>query len=791
MRIKPQLPSFAGHFAPPCSMKIQTPILRSILLLWLLLAQLFVSAQRNSGASMSDEQLMLLMKQGQSAGFSEDQMERVLEQKGFSRSEIQAYKQRMAGLQHASGTGAGTEIRRADTAKFSRDSSWVKEVPAPKKATPYYGFDFFNRPNVSFAPAFNTSTPGQYVLGPGDQLHIDVTGLNERSFTRLVDRDGRIEIPHGGFVSLNGLTVEQAKQKIKSRMLVVYPALSSGRTQLSITLGNVRTIGVTIIGEATNPGNYAVSGLTSFFNVLYLSGGPTANGSLRNIELIRNGQVIAVIDFYTFLQKGILEKNTRLEDQDVIRFPVYSKRVTLSGAVKRPAIYELQEKETLADLLQYAGGLADSAQVALAKVVQLTGSDKRFRDVANADFAYFIPRNADSVYFETLAVRFANRVHVHGAVNRPGDYELTGALTLRQLLERANGLREDAFPNRAYIKRRYGAATENSLIAFQPALVVRGAFNIELQKDDSVFIASKDELNVTQLVTITGSVQQPKTIPYQPGMTVEDAVLMAGGFMPDAALHRVEISRLVKNEADTLANQLMKVITIEVDSTLQSHHASTTASTLKDRAPAHSLLPLDHIFVPRLLNYQSLGTIRLRGEVLYPGDYVLERRNETVQELLQRAGGLTPFASMGNVQVYRNNLRVGTNLLQGDKKAFLLQPADSIYIPRNEPFVEVKGQVFNPQIVSYQGRRFMSYISAAGGVNDNGNLKKAYVQYSNGINRKTKSFLFFRNYPAVKPGSRIIVPDAPQQSRRGVSFLEISAVTGMLTALISLISVLK
>lgn len=762
-------------------MKIFCKILRAVLLLVCFCGQPEAFAQRSNSLSLSDEQLQQLLKQSQAAGMSENEVMNLLVRKGMSLSEINAVKKRLASLQGASRAGNAPEIRAADTMRFSRDSSWIKEVPAPPKPLPYFGFEFFNRKNITYEPAFNTSTPGNYILGPGDELNIDVTGMNERSVNRTVDRDGRIELPHAGFVAVNGLSIDAARQRIRSRLLSVYPGLASGRTQLNIALGNVRSVGITIIGEAQNPGTYRVSGLSSFFNVLYLSGGPTVNGSLRKIELIRGNRLLATIDFYSFLVQGILNSNLRLEDQDVIRFPVYNKRVVLAGAVKKPAIYELLEKETLAELLQYAGGLADSAQDAVAKVAQLSADARQFRDVARSDFAYFIPRNADSVYFEKLAVRFANRIHLQGAVQRPGDYELTSGMGLRQLLQKANGLREDAFPTRAYITRRNGAETERSLIAFNPRTVVNGGQDITLQKDDSVFIASKDNLNVLQVVTITGSVQQPRTLTFQPGMTVEDAILMAGGYLPDAALHRVEVSRLLRNEADTLANQLMQVMNVEVDSSLQTEGGSG----------GHVLQPLDHIFVPRLLNYHSLGTVQLRGEVLYPGDYVLERRDQTVQDLVQRAGGITPLAAMNNVQVYRNGLRVGTNLFQNKDERFLLLPSDSIFIPRNDPFVEVKGQVFNPQIVSYQGRRFMSYVSAAGGATDAGNLKKAYVQYSNGINRKTKTFLFFRNYPAVKPGASIIVPEAAAGGRRTVSFLEVSAVTGMLTALISLISVLR
>jgi protein involved in polysaccharide export with SLBB domain len=265
-------------------------------------------------------------------------------------------------------------------------------------------------------------------------------------------------------------------------------------------------------------------------------------------------------------------------------------------------------------------------------------------------------------------------------------------------------------------------------------------------------------------------------------MTLENAILMAGGFTLDAATHKVTIYRLEKNKADTLANKLLNVLTIDMDAA-----GSNGAQTL--------LEPQDYIFVPRLLNYTSLGSVRLRGQVLYEGDYALEQRDETVQQVIARAGGITPLASMADVQVYRNNLRVGTNLLAGgDEHAgekFLLLPGDSIYIPRKTPFVEIKGAVFNPQIVSFESTSFMSYISDAGGVTDKANLRKAYIQYSNGINKKIRHFLFFRNYPVVKAGSKIIVPEKTDTQRRGLSVVEISALTGTLSALIGLISILK
>lgn len=741
--------------------------------------QLAAQMAGNRSMNLSDQQLIQLWKQAQQKGLSENDAMKLLVQKGLPASEVNTFKRRLVDLQSGNQKGKfSADELIADTSTFFRDSSWVKEVPLLKKRSPYFGFDFFNRPNISFEPAFNTGTPKNYVLGPGDEVMIAINGLNETFQRAIVSREGKLALPHTAPIAVTGLTIDQAITQAKKKLAVVYPAINSGQTTVDITLGNVKSIRVTVIGEAENPGAYVVSGLSSFFNVLYLSGGPSSNGSLRSIEIIRNNKVLQTVDFYQFLLKGIMPSNIRLEDQDIIRYPVYRKRVALGGEVKKPATYELLEKETLAELMQYAGGTTELAITPVAKVVQTTEQEKSLREVSEKDFAYFIPRQADSVYFERINSPFRNRVQINGAVLRPGDYAFENGLTLQQLIKKAGGLRDEAFVNRGYIKRRKAAETETALLHFQPAGL--NAQDILLQKEDSVVILQKDMLRDNATITIAGSVRNPVTITYRPGMTIEDAIILAGGFQIDAAFHKVEVSRIQKNSADTLANQLTTVVQVNVDSTLQP-----TASSMQ-------LQPLDYIFVPKLLNYRILGNVKIRGEVLYAGDYVLEKRNETIQELIQRAGGLSPFASMQDVQVFRNNLRVGTELLSdASQQRFLLQPGDSIFIPRNEPFVEVKGAVFTPQILSYDGAGFLQYISAAGGVTDRGNLKRAYIQYSNGINRKTRHFLFFRNYPTVKPGSKIIIPERPADAKKGLSIIEITALTGGLSALVSLISVLR
>jgi len=729
---------------------------------------------------MSDDQLMQLWQQAQRSGLSENDAMSLLVKRGLPPSEVNSFKKRLLQMQGKSKSGAPQKLIK-DSANFLNDSSWVAEIPAIRRKSNYYGFDFFSNPNPTFEPNLRVTNPKNYILGPDDALTINYTGVNETSVDAKIGPDGSLQIPYAGIINVNGLTLEQATLKIKNKMKQAYPALATGKTQVFITLNNFKTIGVLVTGEAERPGTFYVSSLAGFFNVLYQANGPSENGSLRKIELIRNNKVIETIDFYSFLQNGLLGKEIRLEDRDIIHIPLYQKRVALTGEIKRPAIYELLEKETLAELIQYGGGFDAAALKDVAKIVQMGDKEMKIRDVAAADFNYFIPRNGDSVFFEKVSPRYTNRVILSGAVYRPGNYELTEQLTLSKLIKKAEGLKEDAFLNRGIIKRRKGNS-ERELVSFNTADILTGKqADIILAREDSVFILSKDSLQDIPTITVAGNVRMPNTFQYREGISLEDVIAMAGGFTNDAATHKVEISRLEKNRADTLANKLIDLITLDVDADLRNPGSKTI------------LQPLDYVFVPRLLNYRNLGTVKIRGEVLYAGDYALEKRNETIQEVIKRSGGISPFASMGDVQVFRNGIRVGTTLLADDSKQkdkFLLQPDDSIYIPKNEPFVEVKGAVFNPQLVSYESDDFMSYISDVGGITDKGNLRKAYIQYSNGINRKIHHFLFFRIYPKVLPGSKIIVPEKTETGKKGLSVFEASTILGSLATLVSLIVVL-
>ena len=730
---------------------------------------------------LSDQQIIQIWQQAQKSGMSESEAISSLVKQGLAPNDVSAFKRRLIQVQTASKTKYTLQNTIRDTADFMKDSSWVIVVPQVKKQSIFYGYDFFSNPSVRFEPNLRIATPKNYIVGPDDVLSIALTGLNERTFDAFIDAQGNTQIPYAGIIALNGLTIEQATARIKSKLKSIYPGISSGITQLSITLANVKSIRVSIIGEAVRPGNYEISSLASFFNVLYLSGGPAQNGSLRNIEIIRNNKKITSIDFYTFLQNGVLNNEIRLQDQDIIHFPIYSKRVYVTGEVKRPAVYELLEKETLADVIKYAGGLGDSAANNPAKVIQISDRDRIIKDIAIADFNNYLPHNADSIFIDKIALSIANKIVITGAVYNPGTYAQNNGITVGDLLKKAGGVILNTTIAKGLIKRsRIGV--EKEIIAFNVNdIITKKSADIALVPNDSVFIVSKDSLMDNPLITIAGLVKKPGSYVFYRGMTAEDLIVMAGGFNTNADNNKIQISRLQKNRADTLANQLIHLITVGIDSNLKSNNSI-------------ALEPFDYIMVPELLNYHVLGNVIVRGEVLYPGDYRLEKRNQTIQDVLKSAGGISPFAKLSDVQVFRNNLRVATNLLSetaNSSNQFLMQPNDSIFIPKNVPFVEVKGAVFNPQILNYETGSMYSYIVASGGATDKAHLKKAYIQYSNGINKKTRHFLFFRNFPRVQPGSKIIVPEKSPNEKRVLSVGEISAIAGVLTSLVTLAISLK
>lgn len=742
-------------------------------------------------SQLTDEQIIQAWEKAQAAGLSEKDIYAMLQKKGASPDDIAVLKQRVTLLglndkstqkKPTSAVNKQTDFSRIVNDTIGKPKPQKKEsviAPAPKPLE-VYGMKLFSQSDLNFKPDFSVATPKSYVLGPGDQVSVILTGLNETTLQPKISAEGNVLLPYAGLVYLNGFTIEQATNIIRAKMAKVYPALKSGQTQLAVNLGTTRSIHVTVNGEAHTPGNFTVSGFTTLFNILYNAGGPNNNGSLRNIELIRNNKLYKTVDFYDFLQNGIQSGNIRLEDQDVIHIPVYKKRVGISGEVKNPYLFELKDNESLEDLIKYAGGFTELAYKGIAKVDQINDLQHEVKDVSANLFANYVPHNGDMITIGAVTNRYTNRIILSGAVYRPGAYELKAGYTLNQLLKDAEGLKPEAYMERGYINRTL-PNLEKDIVSFKTSDIVEGKTDVPLLREDSVVILDRAVFVSTQNVSVGGYVKNPVTFVYRKGLKLGDAIAMAGGFADEAAQHHVEISRIINNKSDSVANQLVRTFTVDM-----TNEANQSVE----------LEPMDIINVPRLVNYRSLGSVVIKGEVAFPGDYPVQKRDETAMEFLSRAGGITPYGSLENTQVYRNGVRVNLDfsavhkLSASEHNKMILLPGDSVYVPRVISYVEVAGAVNNPQYITYKGKRFKYYINAAAGTTQNARLKGAYIQYPDGLNRPVRHFLFFRVYPNVKPGSRIVVPEKQVDSRFKIGLSDIGGIATALTAIVSIIAIL-
>lgn len=739
-----------------------------------IVAQVNRSTQINALSGMSEAQLFQLWRNAGKMGLTESEMLKMFTEMGLNGSQYLQMKKRFEKKVEETSEADLLE-EEVDLNQLETDTSYLKSIPSRRKSN-IFGIQFFSNAKNTFTPGLKMATPANYILGPDDQLQLILTGMNESVQLLKINADGFINIKYAGIVQLAGLSIEQAEQIIKRKMSAFYPYISQGKTNLTLVLNRYRTIRVSVMGEAYRPGNYQVPGVASLFNVLYLTGGPSEKGSLRNIHIIRAGKKIAELDFYQFLLKGALQENIRFQDQDVIFFPFYNKHINLAGAVKRPAVYELRDNESLKDLFAISGGFAENAFQQRIKIYQVGTLQRSIKDLAVADMHTYLPQNGDSILVDVLNETYSNKINIQGAIRVPGDYELTQQLTLKGLIEKAGGVKENAYLDRGYINR-VDDKMQKYLIGFDLLeLNKKKELDIVLTKNDSVFIPSIDNMRQQQYVQIEGAVRNPGIYEFRKGMRLEDALLVAGGLTHDADFRKVEVLRQQKEIADTIRNKMLESFVFSVD------------PGLKKADKEFLLEEKDKIVINRLLNTENIGTVKVDGEILYPGNYFLNRRDETASELIERAGGLTPFGNIAQVKIYRKGILVGIDL---QEEKYRLNANDSIVVPKMEPLVEVDGAVYNHQFVQFESPNLRYYISASGGLTDKALLKKAYVQYSNGLNKKTRRFLFFRSYPAIKPGSKIIVPSGDGVVNKLITSNNISAVLSSVTALVSLIVLLR
>jgi len=767
--------------------------------------------------SLSDEEILKYKQQLDQSGLTEAQVEQLATQKGLPSSEILKLRARFAGIESTIFSNkklVNQQVGRSyDSTNLIQTFEYRKHY---EKELNVFGSELFNNINLSFEPNLRIPTPKNYILGPDDELVIDVFGYQEVNQKITVSPEGSINIPNVGLVSVNGLTVEQASRRIKDRMIKSgYSSLASNQSFVQISVGKIRSNRITVIGEVKKPGSYTLSSLSTLFNALYLAGGPTDKGSFREIELIRNGIVISKLDAYDFLLKGDQSKNVRLSDQDVIRVPVAKVQVILKGEVKKPAIFEVLKNDNLDQLIETAGGFSALAYKASVHIKQVTDKEKRIKDVIKDEFKNYHPQDGDEIEVTKVLDRFNNRVTIKGAVYMPGFFELISGLSVSKLIEKANGLKQDAYISRGVIVRTNQQTLEKDVLAFNPREITNNvATDILLQKDDEVIIGEALDFKDSSSITVDGQVKKPGVYTYYNNLTVKDILFQAGGFTDASSIDRVEIGRRVDGK-DSGYGKISELITVSIDKDLN----------LKGNDII--LKPWDVVMVRSKPNYKPQIMVKVEGEVQYPGTYVLSSKEDKVSELIKRAGGLTKHAFLKGINITRINsnlakdssnvqfkkiqqqtndtsgsiaadyikptVTIGLNMESilkepGGLEDVILQEGDILNIGKEKREIKVSGEVLFPTDVVYNpGQSLRYYIERAGGFTDKARKRKVYVIQPNGVAAKTRHFLFFRSFPKIEAGCEILIPKKSDNANSRLSLSETIALTSAIASMAGIV----
>lgn len=763
---------------------------------------------------LSDADISKISAQLQSNSMTIEQAEPMALSKGMPASEFAKLKTRIKMQAPKIKTDSSKkEDMREDT--FGRKQEKIVNTKVKDSLNSrVFGSELFDTPTLNFEPDLQLASPMNYILGPGDELQVSVYGVQEYNASVPVSVEGLITISYVGQISVSGMSIEAATQKIRAAIGKVYATVRSGQSQVGVSLSRIRTIKVTIIGSK-QPGNYSVSSLATVYNALYLAGGPGKNGSYRNIELIRNNKVYKNVDIYRFLVRGDQSDNVGLKDNDVIRIPAFTQRVTLEGEVRRSGLFEMRKGESFSDLVSFASGFTAFAYTASVNVIQKTSKEFKVGDIKATEFATYQPQSGDVFNVSKILNRFENRIVIKGAVFRPNTYSFYEGMRISQLIAQADGLKEDAYTNRATIVRlKANLTTEVVNVNLAKALAGDSEADVLLNKEDVVTVYSILDFREEFKITIDGEIKKPGEYPFYENLSLNDLLVQAGG-LSGSASKRVEIARMiVSDEIDDANPNKAELFDIEI--------SSANNEQLKN----FMLQPFDVVNIRKMAVYEKPEMVSISGAIPYGGKYVLASKKEKVYDVIQRAGGLTSIANIDGVKIKRPieaeqienieniDLNLGKNdtiqkKLENKLKVALkfstipidwravvkdpqsstnvrLFPGDSIIVATYNEGVQVMGNVLLTSEIPYQkGRGFKYYLDAVGGVDAKGWTKKAYVIYPNGSAAVASSFFFIRSYPKVTPGSQIVVPEKPEVKKMTTAeFVSIGSVMASLALLI-------
>ena len=671
-----------------------------------------------------------------------------------------------------------------------------------------FGSSFFNNPNITSAPSLNLATPESYEIGPGDELAISIWGAAQNEYTSKITREGYLKIERIGPVYLSGLTIAQAKQKLKDKLSKIYSGINSSFNKVffDLTLLNSRSIVVSIAGNVVGPGTYTLSSLANPLNALYAAGGPNENGSYREITVIRGGKEVHSIDLYDYFIKGAL-KSFSLRDQDIILVPSYKNRIFLSGEFKTIGVFELKDNESISDLLLFNGGISSRGVKNQVYVEKVEGLSKSVRTVEKKNFSEFILNDGDIVEAREVGDEIKNMVSIEGAVMIPGAYELNKNLNVRSLIESAGGFKENALRTRGYIIRDVnGFPQEAKTVDLEKALSLNQ--NYRLRNNDKLIIASLEELSGSKLVSISGEINAEGDYPFFKGMTVIDLVLMSGGATEKGSLEGITIYRSTYDKT-----QLKPVETISIS--LNEGYSNLSSDQNIE------LLENDLVIIRSKLGYQPKEFVSVSGLVKKPGNYALKSNNYSVFDLIQDFEGFLPNAELNGIKLKRkveaekiedsiknidgenidetidldefieigldvNRIIKSNGVL--DEHNLTLKSGDEIIVPKSDNSIEVSGSVQKATAMSYRkGLTTSAAINAAGGFGLDAKKSRVYVVYQNGSIKSTKSFLIFRKYPKLLPGSKVFVPKKAENNNK----TSVGEIVGYTTSLVSIIALIK
>ena len=781
-------------------------------------------------AQMTDEAVYSYVKDGLANGKSQEVLIKELIARGVTKEQALRIQNTLQGkniVSAAKTVGAQERSRRMTSGITGLESEGLNLITGEIQNMPdslfmvgpenevkpvmIYGQNIFNNQELTFSMNENIATPENYKLAAGDEVIIDIWGANENNIRQVISPDGFITISGVGLVYLSGMTIKEAEAYVRRQLGKIYSVSGEdARSDIKLTLGALRTIQVNVMGEVRVPGTYFVSSLSSVYHALYKASGFTELGSLRNIQLIRNGKTIAVVDVYDFIAKGIAADDVILQDGDIVLVPTYEMIVDLQGFVKRPMMYEMKNGETVQNLLDFAGGFKGDAYKANINMVRRNGREYQIYTVDSQDYSSFELMDADSLTVGQIINKYENRLEVVGAVYRPGIYQLSEKInTVTKLIEVADGVKGDAFLNRAMIHRERPDYTLE-VLSFDLGAILNGTQpDVELKENDVLYISSIHALNDIGNITVSGEVANPGEFIYAANTTLEDIIMQAGGLLESASTSKIDISRRVKDSGSLAAtNKTSEIFTIE----FKDGYAV-------DGQEGFVLQPYDVVYVRHSPAYFENYKAHVYGEVVFPGEYSLEKKDTRLSDLIALAGGVNDLAYVKGARLRRSytpeekarirttqrtlsNTRdsldlsgldiyegyyVGINLEEalanpGSDADILVREDDILLVPERINTVKISGNVLYPNVVAYNSKlKVKDYVDLAGGYGFNSKKSRAYVIYINGTVARAKK----NSSDVVHPGSEIIVPEKFRKEGNLEKILSVATTSSSLATMLA------